>query len=29
MREDLIGTWKLVAVVNADADTGAKSDLFG
>jgi Lipocalin-like domain len=29
MREDLLGTWKLIAVVNADAATGAKSDLFG
>jgi hypothetical protein len=29
MREDLIGTWKLVSVVNVDATTGEKSDLFG
>ncbi len=29
MRENLIGTWKLVAVVNEDIATGARSDLFG
>jgi Lipocalin-like domain len=28
-RESLIGTWKLVAVVNDDLATAAKSDFFG
>jgi hypothetical protein len=29
MRQDLIGTWRLVSVVNQDAATGEESDLFG
>ena len=29
MRDELIGTWKLVAAVNEDAATGEKTDLFG
>jgi hypothetical protein len=29
MRERLIGTWKIVSVVNEDAATGEKTDLFG
>src|SRR5471032_1734278 len=28
-RERLIGTWKLVSVVNEDVATGKKSDYFG
>src|SRR4051794_24196632 len=29
MQDRLIGTWRLVSVVNEDAETGGTSDLFG